>query len=427
MSNDTVPKKTCFVVMGFGEKTDFLANPQRVLNLDKTYRTIIKPAVEEAGLECIRADDIIHSGFIDKHMYEMLMNADVVVADLSTTNPNAIYELGVRHALRPHTTVVMAESNFTYPFDIKSISILKYEHLGKGIDAEEADKKKNELREKIRQITQMQEIDSPVYTLLPGLQQPALEATVASASQLRGVSPPPPSAQPSQQDGQSLSALRGSFEKCKSEAKKPSDWMKAIAFLEEMKSHQPNDPFIIQQLALATYKSEQPDALTSLHEAKTILEQLQPTTSSDAETIGLWGAIHKRLWERGKNRDDLDEAIKAYARGYYIKSDYYNGINYAFLLNVRAALGDQEDAIADRALAKRVRRDVLKLCDAQLASGSLKDDELFWVQATKVEALLGLGRAKEAADLRAETIKAAKPWMVEALDGQLAKLKLLLP
>jgi hypothetical protein len=42
--------------------------------------------------------------FIDKHMYEMLMNADVV-ADLSTTNPNAIYELGVRHALRPHTTV----------------------------------------------------------------------------------------------------------------------------------------------------------------------------------------------------------------------------------------------------------------------------------------------------------------------------------
>ena len=74
-----MPKKICFVVMGFGEKPDFATS--RTLDLDKTYRVIIKKAVEEAGLECIRADDVIHSGTIDAPMYRLLLEADVVVAD----------------------------------------------------------------------------------------------------------------------------------------------------------------------------------------------------------------------------------------------------------------------------------------------------------------------------------------------------------
>ena len=88
----TSPKKTCFVVMGFGKKTDF--QQQKTYDLDKSYRVIIQKAVEEAGLECIRADDVVHAGIIDKPMYELLLGADVVVADLSTANANAIYELG---------------------------------------------------------------------------------------------------------------------------------------------------------------------------------------------------------------------------------------------------------------------------------------------------------------------------------------------
>src|SRR5512147_657928 len=48
-------KRSCFVVMGFGEKTDFQSNPQRILNLDKTFDYIIQPIVEECGRECIRA------------------------------------------------------------------------------------------------------------------------------------------------------------------------------------------------------------------------------------------------------------------------------------------------------------------------------------------------------------------------------------
>ena len=106
-ANSNQPTGTCFVVMGFGKKNDFETG--RVLDLDQSYLNLIKPAVEATGLKCIRADEIVHSGLIDVPMYEQLLKSDVVVADLSTSNRNAIYEFGVRHALRPYTTVVISE------------------------------------------------------------------------------------------------------------------------------------------------------------------------------------------------------------------------------------------------------------------------------------------------------------------------------
>ena len=116
------PNGTCFVVMGFGKKTDFETG--RTLDLDQSYRNMIKPAVEAAGLKCVRADEIVHSGLIDQPMYEQLLNADVVVTDLSTSNKNAFYELGVRHALRPYTTVVIAEDGIkTFPFDVNHVLV----------------------------------------------------------------------------------------------------------------------------------------------------------------------------------------------------------------------------------------------------------------------------------------------------------------
>ncbi len=79
--------------MGFGKKYDHTT--QKTLDLDKTYKNIIKPAVKIAGFHCVRADEIQDSGLIDKSMYALLMHADLVIADISTFNPNAIYELGM--------------------------------------------------------------------------------------------------------------------------------------------------------------------------------------------------------------------------------------------------------------------------------------------------------------------------------------------
>src|SRR6185295_7489759 len=164
-------KKTCFVVMGFGKKTDFETG--RTLDLDMSYQNMIKPAVEAAGLQCIRADEIVHSGLIDVPMYEQLLTADVVVADLSTSNLNALYELGVRHALRPFTTVVIAEDGIkTFPFDINHVAVRKYHHLGEDIGFDEVMRFRELLTQAIVEIRKKEpgeKKDSPVYTFLNGL------------------------------------------------------------------------------------------------------------------------------------------------------------------------------------------------------------------------------------------------------------------
>lgn len=126
MSKDS--RKVCFVVMGFGKKTDYESG--RTLDLDATYETIIHPAAADLDLRCIRADEIMHSGVIDTEMYEMLLRADLVVADISTGNVNAMYELGVRHALRPFSTVIMKEIDGKLHFDLDHVNTFHYKHLG---------------------------------------------------------------------------------------------------------------------------------------------------------------------------------------------------------------------------------------------------------------------------------------------------------
>ena len=410
----TERKKTCFVVMGFGEKTDYYSNPQRVLNLNRTYEDIIEPAVTASGLECIRADKIIHSTVIDKPMYENLLDADLVIADLSTSNANAIYELGVRHALRPRTTIVIAEDKFTFPFDFNHLSITKYEHLGKEIGFREVMRMREVLQQKITVLVDKEETDSPVFLFLPHL-----------ASDEQTETPPAAPSAPAQ-DVKSFADLLETFREAKKSVNQPSDWLIVVAVLKRLLNLQPTDPYIVQQLALATYKSKLPDALESLRQARSILDALKPDTSAEAETVGLWGAIHKRLWEVGKERRDLDTAIRSYARGYFIKDDYYNGINFAFLLNVRASVTEGDEAVADRVLARRIRREVLVLCDTAL-QGTLSGEDAFWVGATKVEALQGLGRKDEADALRDTISAGAVKWMIDAMTGQLSALDALHP
>jgi hypothetical protein len=426
---------SCFVIMGFGDKTDFQSNPQRVLNLNKTYANIIKPSVEEAGHTCIRADEIIHSTVIDKPMYDNLLSADIVIADLSTSNANAIYELGVRHALRPHRTIVMAENNFSFPFDLNHLSILKYEHLGKDIGFSEVMRVKQALKTRIVTLMGSPEVDSPVFLFIPSLQAPILRSLAMAAA-------PPPAVSSAPTDTKSFAELLVSFRAAKRQAATADDWAVPLGLLNRLTTMQPDDPYILQQLALATYKFEQPDKKASLVKARGILEKLAPQTSSDAETVGLWGAIHKRLWGQTKNQENLDESVRAYGRGYYIKNDYYNGINYAFMLDLRASLSATDDALIDHGLARRIRGDVLLICDRMLEAVSagqllVDDEELFWIKATKVEALFGLGRRAEADELKAKILGSANAhqpganaegiWIGASLSSQLDELAKVLP
>jgi len=413
-------KKRCFVLMGFGVKVDYKSN--RTLDLDKTYK-IIKRAVEGAGLECIRADDIVHSGVIDKPMYENLLEADVAIADLSTSNENAIYELGVRHALKPRTTIVIAEKQFKFPFDLGHIVIRHYEHLGTGIDYDEAVRLENELTQAVKTISAGDNVDSPVYTFLPDLAQPTLRVAAAAPA---AVASPAAAA-----DNPTFTVLLEAFRA----ARKKGDFVLAKMYVEKLRESRKDDPYLIQQQALATYKSRQPNAVDALKEAKQILEALQPRTSGDVETLGLWGAIHKRLWEETADRASLDEGVWAYERAFVMKLDYYTGINCAFMLDDRAHIQtDPAEATADHVIASRIRRRLLEIVDAALdamprdGSGKVQEiEEWYWLEATRVEAMMGLADPKFAAARDELFANAPEAWMRKATEEQLDKLAKRLP
>src|SRR3984893_3708154 len=179
-----MPKPTCFVVMGFNKKTD--PNSGKVFDLDKSYKYIIKPAAKAAGFECIRADEIQHSGVIDVPMYERLLKAELVIADLSTSNQNAIFELGIRHALRPRSTIVIAEQEFRSPFDVNHVVIRRYTHRGPDIVYDEGIRMRNVLTSLIGAIGQNNTSDSPVYMYVPGLHAPSLHTASQGDSSSSG-------------------------------------------------------------------------------------------------------------------------------------------------------------------------------------------------------------------------------------------------
>ncbi len=109
-------------------------------------------------------------------MYQQLLSADIVIADLSTSNVNAFYELGIRHALKPRTTIIISEELLSYPFDLNHIVINKYTHLGDNIDYFEVLRFQKYLAETIDKVLASETPDSPVYTYLDGLMPPSLKS-----------------------------------------------------------------------------------------------------------------------------------------------------------------------------------------------------------------------------------------------------------
>ena len=435
---------SCFVIMGYGKKTDFKQN--KSFDLDKTYRNIIKPAAEAAGYACERADEIQHAGIIDVPMYERLLMADLVIADVSTANVNAFFELGVRYALRPKTTIVIAEKNFEIGFDMGHVVIRRYDHLGSGIDYEEVERLKAELTKACRELPQTKQIDSPVYTFLTNLVAPScggleMAATFAGAAEReREDRTRAALAQATTKDERAaLEQPFAALMKTARDARARGDFRTMRDVLRGVRAVQGDkvDPNVVQLLAWATYTSKDPEAKTALLESRAILSQLDPETSNDPETLGLWGEIHKRLYETkdlsGRdNVEALTAAISAHQRGFYLKNDYYNGINFAFLLDCRAAELGGEDAVADRVQARHVRERVVGICRRALAegirgeTGDKKSEEEYWIRATLVEALFGLGRAAESeVEFTIAKEVAPEPWMINTTEEQLAKLRAL--
>lgn len=155
----------CFVLMPFGKKMDAAG---RVTNFDSVYEKIIAPAVARAGLEPIRADEEKIGGTIHKPMFERLMLCHYAVADITGANPNVFYELGIRHAMRPRSTVIVFGEGTVLPFDIALVRGISYKTDGAG-EPVEAEATLAAIAAQLAAARGNPHDDSPIFQLVEGV------------------------------------------------------------------------------------------------------------------------------------------------------------------------------------------------------------------------------------------------------------------
>ena len=106
-------KPRAFVLMPFAEE------------FDDIYAYLIHNPLSEAGYDVRRADDILHQQNILKNIIESLIDSELIMADLSTANPNVYYELGLAHAYKKNV-ILLAQDIKEVPFDLRSYNIFTY-------------------------------------------------------------------------------------------------------------------------------------------------------------------------------------------------------------------------------------------------------------------------------------------------------------
>jgi hypothetical protein len=161
-----------FIIRPFGEKNG--------IDFDRVERELIKPALKSMGFIGSTTGEFIQQGNIRADMFEQILIADLVVADISIHNANAFYELGIRHAFRDKRTFLIKAQGDDVPFDLKTDRYLSY-------DAQKPGDSLAELIRALKATWASEDQDSPVFQLLPGLEatNPAKFMVVPQAFQER--------------------------------------------------------------------------------------------------------------------------------------------------------------------------------------------------------------------------------------------------
>lgn len=134
-------EKICFVISPIGGE-----DSKERKHADRVMNEIIEPIChDEFGYEIIRADKYHVIGQITSQIVELIVKADLVIADLSFHKPNVFYELALRHITRKPFIHLIREGE-EIPFDIKDIRVIKF-NLEKPESIEQA---KSVLREQIK-------------------------------------------------------------------------------------------------------------------------------------------------------------------------------------------------------------------------------------------------------------------------------------
>lgn len=113
-------EKTCFVIMPISDPDGYEKGHFR-----KVYEDIFKVAIENAGFIPIRADEVLQTNFIHLDILQKLIESPIAICDLSSRNPNVLFELGLRQAF-DKPTVLVQECGTEKIFDIAPLRMTDY-------------------------------------------------------------------------------------------------------------------------------------------------------------------------------------------------------------------------------------------------------------------------------------------------------------
>jgi tetratricopeptide (TPR) repeat protein len=333
----------CFVLMPFGKKP---VSSGGMVDFDAVYTDLIAPGIDEAGLDPLRADQELTGGIIHKPMFERLILCDFAVADLTSANANVFYELGVRHAVRPASTLLLfAEGTGQLPFDVALLRALPYRVGPAGGPADPSARSAIASR-----LTEARDLaaDSPIFQLVDGFPdiqrlktdvfrdrvryREDIKARLAAARQsgtdaVRAVARSIGNIQDAEA-GVAIDLLL-SYRAVKA-------WDEMIALVPHLAPPIERSVLVQEQLGLALNRAGRGN------EAERVLLDVLDRQGPSSETYGILGRVYKDRWEAAHSAGDaalarglLGKAIAAYLKGFETDwRDAYPGINAVTLMEL---------------------------------------------------------------------------------------------
>ena len=345
----------CFVVMPFGVKPDGRGGS---IDFDAVYETLIAPAIAEAKLQPLRGDQEHIGGMVHKPMFERLILSDYAVADLTTANANVFYELGVRHAVRPHTTVLIAADLGRTPSTSRPTACVRTPSTASGCPTAPPE----ELQGLVTALDLAREpsTDSPVFSLVDGLPTPEIDraktdvfrdqAAYSAGAKRRLAEARHQGAEALREVEGQLGATRGRGDRG---GRRPPDLLPGRQVLEGHDPARGPDaaPTGADGVGARAARLRAKPRRRS-EEAENVLRGVLEKRGPSSETNGLLGRVYKDRWaaerehSRVRARGFLKQAIEAYRAGFEADwRDAYPGVNAVTLMEILDPGGQEQQRL----------------------------------------------------------------------------------
>ena len=335
----------CFVLMPFGKKPDASG---MVVDFDAVYQYLLSPAIAMAGMDPLRADEEMAGGIIHKPLFERLILCEYAIADLTTANASVFYELGVRHAVRPWSTILLfSKGGSQLPFDVAPLRALPYV-LGADGRPAEIDSTCGVIAARLHEARQAR-TDSPIYQLVDNYPDIDHTKTDVFREQVHY------SWQTKTQLAKARKEGIGKLREIENELAPIRDhesgvvidlflsyraleaWDDMISLVGNMHASLAATVMVREQRAFALNRAGQSE------EAERVLLDLIDQRGPSSETYGILGRVYKDRWEAAQKEGQtllanglIQKAVEAYLRGFEVDCrDAYPGINAATLMELK--------------------------------------------------------------------------------------------